>query len=192
MSSLPRIYLIRHGETAWSLSGRHTGESDVPLTAKGEEEARELRKRLPDEAFRLVLTSPRQRARRTCELAGLGAAAEVAPELREWNYGDYEGKTTAEIDRASPGWNLFRDGCPGGESPEQIGKRADALILRLRPLEGAVALFSHGHFLRVLAARWVGLPADGARYFLLGTASLSLLGHEHNRADAPTISRWNA
>ena len=192
MSLPPKIYLIRHGETAWSLSGRHTSRTDLPLTARGEDEARELGRHLPPRVFSHVLTSPRQRARRTCELAGLGATAEISPELQEWDYGDYEGLTSAEIDRLAPGWNLFRDGCPAGESPDQIGRRADALILRLRAWEGGVALFSHGHFLRVLAARWLGLPADSARSFLLGTATLSVLGFEHDRADAPVIALWNA
>ena len=167
---LPRIYLIRHGETEWSLSGQHTGRTDIPLTARGEDEARELGQRLRDIQFARVLTSPRQRARRTCELAGLGPVAEIEPDLAEWDYGDYEGQRSADIRKARPDWNLFRDGCPRGEMPAQISDRADRLIARLRVLDGNVALFSHGHFGRVLAARWIGLPVSEGQHFLLPTA----------------------
>ena len=189
---LPRFYLIRHGETAWSISGQHTGRTDVPLTAPGEAAAQALGRRLREISFTQVLTSPRQRARRTCELAGLGAAAKIDPDLAEWDYGDYEGQRTAGIVATRPNWNLFHDGCPQGESPAEISDRADRLIARLRTLEGNVALFSHGHFGRVLGARWIGLPVTSAQHFLLGTASISVLSHEHDRADQPVIALWNA
>ena len=189
---LPRLYLIRHGETEWSRSGQHTGRTDILLTARGEERARELGQRLRNIQFGRVLTSPRQRARRTCELAGLGAAAEIEPDLTEWDYGDYEGQRSADIRMQRPDWNLFRDGCPRGETPAQISDRADRLIARLRVLDGKVALFSHGHFGRVLAARWIGLPVGEAQRFLLETASLSILDHEHNNVELPVIALWNA
>jgi broad specificity phosphatase PhoE len=189
---LPRIYLIRHGETEWSLSGQHTGHTDIPLTARGEDGARELGQRLRDIPFARVLTSPRQRARRTCELAGLGPMAEIEPDLAEWDYGDYEGQRSADIRKGRPDWNLFRDGCPHGEMPAQASDRADRLIVRLRSLDGNVALFSHGHFGRVLAARWIGLPVGEAQRFLLDTASLGILGYEYNRVESPVIALWNA
>ena len=189
---LPRLYLIRHGETEWSLSNQHTGRTDIPLTARGEERARELGQRLRNIQFGRVLTSPRQRARRTCELAGLDAEAEIEPDLTEWDYGDYEGQRSADIRIQRPDWNLFRDGCPRGETPAQISDRADRLIARLRVLDGKVALFSHGHFGRVLAARWIGLPVGEAQRFLLETASLSILDHEHNYVELPVIALWNA
>ena len=158
----------------------------------GGDGARELGQRLRDIQFARVLTSPRQRARRTCELAGLGSAAEIEPDLAEWDYGDYEGQRSANILQARPDWNLFRDGCPRGETPAQISERADRLIARLRVLEGNVALFSHGHFGRVLAARWIGLPVSEAQRFLLDTASLSILGYEPNHVESPVIALWNA
>jgi len=191
-SMLARIYFIRHGETEWSLSGRHTGRTDIPLTARGEDGARELAPRLRGIALARVLTSPLRRARRTCELAGLDPPAEMEPELVEWDYGDYEGRRSAEILQERPGWNLFRDGCPGGETPAQVSDRADRLLARLRGLEGNVALFSHGHFGRVLAGRWIGLTVEQAQHFLLSTASLSILGYEHNLAEKPAIVLWNA
>ena len=172
------LYLIRHGETEWSLSGQHTGRTDIPLTARGEDEARELGQCLRAIPFARVLTSPRQRARRTCELAGLGPAAEIEPDLAEWDYGDYEGQRSVDIRKGRPDWNLFRDGCPNGEMPAQVSDRADRLIARLRALDGNVALFSHGQFGCVLAARWIGLPVVEAQHFLLGTASLSILGYD--------------
>jgi broad specificity phosphatase PhoE len=187
-----RVFLVRHGETAWSLSGRHTGRTDLPLTEQGEQNARGLAGRMRATEFSRVFTSPRQRARRTCELAGLGAIAETEPDLAEWDYGDYEGQLSANILQARPEWNLFRDGCPNGETPAQVSNRADRLIARLRTLDGNVALFSHGHFGRVLAARWIGLPVSEAQHFLLSTASLSVLGYEHGRTDQPVISLWNA
>jgi broad specificity phosphatase PhoE len=187
---LPSIYLARHGETAWSLSGQHTGVTDIPLTAHGEHNARNLGERLRGIHFARVLTSPLQRARRTCELSGFAPMAEIDPDLIEWNYGDYEGKSTAEIRRQRADWFLFRDGCPGGESLDAIGARADRVLARLREIEGTTLLFSHGHFLRVLAARWLGLPARDGRLLLLTTASLSVLGYEHNR-DEPVLRLWN-
>jgi broad specificity phosphatase PhoE len=186
----PLIYLARHGETAWSLSGQHTGLTDLPLTDRGERNARRLGEGLRSEKFAHIFTSPLQRARRTCELAGFGTAAEVDPDLVEWNYGDYEGRRTVEIRRERPDWQLFRDGCPGGESLEQIGTRADRVVVRLRAGEGNVLLFSSGHFLRVLAARWLGLDAAAGKYFVLSTASLSILGYEHDVSE-PAIRLWN-
>ncbi len=188
--TLPIIYLARHGETAWSLSGQHTGLTDLPLTERGERNARRLGERLHRMNFAKVFTSPLQRAARTCELAGFGAVAEVDGDLLEWNYGEYEGRRTAEILAERPGWQLFRDGCPGGESPDQIGSRADRVVSRLRAIHGDVLLFSSGHFLRVLAARWLGLEPGAGRYFLLSTASLSALGYEHDRSE-PVIRLWN-
>ena len=187
-----RLYLIRHGETAWSLTGQHTGRTDILLTEQGEQDARELAERLRAVRFSRVFTSPRQRARRTCELVGLDAVAEIEPDLAEWDYGDYEGQRSVEIRKGRPDWNLFRDGCPGGESPAQVSERADRVIARLRALEGNIAIFSHGHFGRVLAARWIGLPVGQAQHFLLSTASLSILGYEHNLASESAIVLWNA
>ncbi len=188
--SLPVVYLARHGETAWSVTGRHTGRTDLPLTARGERNARRLEKRLAGMAFARVFTSPLQRAARTCELAGFSAAAETDPDLVEWNYGDYEGLRTAEIQVQRPDWQLFRDGCPGGESPGQVGARADGVVSRLRRLEGNLLVFSSGHLLRVLAARWLGLEPVAGRYFKLRTASLSALGYENNLSQ-PAIDFWD-
>lgn len=188
--SLPSVYLARHGETAWSLSGQHTGRTDLPLTAQGEANARALGERLRGMAFALVLTSPLQRARRTCELAGFGTVAVVDPDLVEWNYGDYEGKRTVEILATRPGWQLFRDGCPSGESAEQVGARADRAIARARAASGDVLVFSSAHILRVLGARWLGLPPAAGRCFLLGTASLSALGYEHDMTES-VVKFWN-
>jgi broad specificity phosphatase PhoE len=188
--SLPAVYLARHGETEWSLSGQHTGLTDLPLTERGERNARRLGERLKGLSFAKVFTSPLQRARRTCELAGFGDRAEIDPDLVEWNYGEYEGKRTEEIHARRPDWQLFRDGCPGGESPQQIGARADRVIKRIRTIRGNVLIFSSGHILRVLTARWLGLEPVGAQYFLLSTASLSELGYEHNLSQ-PVIQLWN-
>ena len=188
--SLPKIYLARHGETEWSLTGQHTGVSDIPLTANGERNARNLGERLQGMRFAKVWTSPLQRSRRTCELAGFAAQEEIDADLVEWNYGDYEGQRTADIRKSRPDWFLFRDGCPGGESPDAIAARADRVVTRLRALDGDVLLFSHGHFLRVLGARWLGKPASDARYLLLSTAALSILGYEHNRKE-PVLRLWN-
>jgi len=188
--ALPIAYLARHGETAWSLSGQHTGLTDLPLTGNGERNARRLGERLAGMRFAKVLTSPLQRAARTCELAGFGAAAEVDPDLVEWNYGEYEGRRTKEIRAERPDWQLFRDGCPGGESPREIGARADRVVARVRAVRGDVLVFSSGHFLRVFAARWLGLEPAAGRYLLLGTAALSALGYEHGEAE-PVIRLWN-
>ena len=187
---LPTIYLARHGETEWSLSGQHTGRTDIPLTARGERNARSLGERLAGSHFAKVLTSPLQRAKRTCELAGFGAQAEVDADLVEWDYGEYEGKRSADIRKERPDWFLFRDGCPGGETIAAIGARADRVIARLRGFAADVLLFSHGHFLRVLGARWLGEPVSEGRHYLLTTASLSILGYEHN-LDQPVLRLWN-
>jgi probable phosphoglycerate mutase len=190
MSALPIVTLVRHGETAWSLSGQHTGRTDLPLTERGESHARALGARLHGLVFATVLTSPSQRAIRTCELAGFGTAAQVEPDLAEWDYGRYEGRRTADILAENPGWQLFRDGCPGGELPGEIGARADRVVARLRAIGGDVLVFSSGHILRVLTARWLGLEAAAGRFLMLGTASLSMIGYEHNLSE-PAIRRWN-
>jgi broad specificity phosphatase PhoE len=187
---LPAIYLARHGETAWSLSGQHTGLTDLPLTERGERNARSLGQRLHGFKFAKVLTSPLQRATRTCELAGFAPAAEVDHDLVEWNYGRFEGQTSVEIEKESPGWQLFRDGCPGGESPQQVGARADRVVNRVRAVRGDVLIFSSGHILRVLAARWLGIEPAGGKFFALNTASLSALGYEHSLSE-PVIRLWN-
>ena len=188
--ALPVVYLARHGETAWTVSRQHTGLTDLPLTDQGEAEALRLRDRLAGRGFTAVLSSPLQRAVRTCELAGFGAVAKIEPDLVEWNYGAYEGRTSADIHAERPDWQLFRDGCPDGESPEQIGARADRVIRKVRAIDGDVLLFSSGHFLRVFAARWLGLAPAAGNYFLLGTASLSALSYEHDRSE-PAIRLWN-
>jgi broad specificity phosphatase PhoE len=188
--ALPVIYLARHGETAWSLSGQHTGRTDLPLTEGGESNARALGVRLRGLVFAKIFTSPSQRAVRTCELAGFADAGEPDPDLAEWDYGQYEGRRTAEILAERPGWQLFRDGSPGGEAPAEIGVRADRVVSRLRAVHGDVLVFSSAHILRVLAARWLGLEPAGGRHFLLSTASLSLLGYEHNLGE-PAIRLWN-
>jgi broad specificity phosphatase PhoE len=187
---LPVVYLARHGETAWSLSGQHTGITDLPLTDRGEHNARRLAERLKGLTFSEVFTSPLQRARKTCELAGFGDRAEVDRDLLEWNYGEYEGRRTEEIHKERPGWQLFRDGCPGGESPHQVGERADRVVKRVREIRGNVLIFSSGHFLRALSARWLGLEPVGGKYFLLSTASVSALSYEHNFSQ-PVIQLWN-
>jgi broad specificity phosphatase PhoE len=190
--ALPVAYVARHGETAWSLSGQHTGLTDLPLTPSGERNARRLGERLKGMTFAKVLTSPLQRAARTCELAAFGSVADTDPDLVEWNYGQYEGLRLDEILRQRPDWQLFRDGCPGGESPTQISLRADRVVARVRAIPGNVLLFSSGHFIRVLAARWLDLAAGaaGGKYFVLNTASLSALGYEHNPSQ-PVIRLWN-
>ena len=189
-TALPVIYLARHGETAWSLTGQHTGRTDLPLTERGERNARRLGKRLAGLVFAKVFTSPMQRAVRTCELAGFGTAAKIDPELVEWNYGDYEGLTTSQIQAKRPGWQLFRDGCPGGESPDQVGQRADRVVSGLREFSDDALVFSSGHFLRVLGARWLGLEPAAGKYLILKTASLSGLGYEHNLS-LPAIEFWD-
>jgi broad specificity phosphatase PhoE len=190
-TKLPVIYLARHGETAWSLSGQHTGLTDLPLTKSGERTARRLGARLARLRFVKVFTSPLQRARNTCELAGFGAVAEVDSDLVEWNYGQYEGLTGAKIRAGRPGWQLFRDGCPGGESPKEVADRADRVIRRVREAKGDVLVFSSGHFIRVLATRWIGIePTVTARSFMLSTGSLSALGYEQDLS-RPVIRLWN-
>ncbi len=188
--SLPIVYLARHGETAWSISGQHTGRTDLPLTPQGEINAASLRERLEGLRFARVFTSPLQRTTRTCELAGFGALAQKDDDLLEWNYGQYEGRRSAEIHAQRPDWQLFRDGCPGGESPVEVAARADRVVARVRGIGGNVLLFSSGHFLRMLAARWLALEPAAGRYFLLSTASLSALGYEHNLAQ-PVIRLWD-
>ena len=189
-ATLPITYLARHGETAWTLTGQHTGRTDIPLTERGESNARRLGERLKRLTFARVFTSPLRRAVRTCELAGFAAAATVDPDLVEWNYGEYEGRRTAEIRLERPDWQLFRDGCPGGEMPDEVGVRADRMVSRVRAVQGDVLLFSSGHFLRVLAARWLGLEPGAGRFFLLSTASLSALGYEHDLTQ-PVIRLWD-
>ncbi|HVC91897.1 MAG TPA: histidine phosphatase family protein [Acidobacteriaceae bacterium] len=189
-NELPIIYLARHGETAWSLTGQHTGLTDLPLTKRGEQNARALGARLTGLNFTNVLTSPSKRSLCTCELAGFGSAAEADRDLLEWNYGLYEGRRTVEIHAERPDWQLFRDGCPDGESPDQVCERADRLLRRVRACRTNVLLFSSGHFLRVLAARWLGLEPATGRYLLLSTASLSSLGYEHTH-NQPVIREWN-
>ena len=181
--------LARHGETAWSLSGRHTGTTDLPLTARGEEMARRVGQALAGRHFSLILVSPLLRARQTCDLAGFGAQALVTPDLAEWTYGAYEGLTTAEIHTHRPGWSLWQDGCPEGEDAGAVGRRADRVIERIRATGGNVLLFAHGHVLRVLAARWLGLPAPDGKLLALETGSLGALGYERDQA---VILRWNA
>ena len=189
-ATLPSVYLARHGETAWSLSGQHTGFTDLPLTDRGQRNARRLGERLKGIAFAKVFTSPLKRAACTCELAGFGAVAEIDRDLMEWDYGQYEGQRTQEIRQERLDWHLFRDGCPGGESPDQVGARADRMIVRVRPVRENVLLFSSGHFLRVLAVRWLGLEVAAGQYFMLETASLSILGYEHNQSQ-PAIRLWD-
>jgi len=184
-----QVYLIRHGETEWSVSGQHTGTTDIPLTENGRQVARLLKPVLGKETFARVWTSPLQRARETCELAGLGERAELDRDLMEWNYGEYEGLTPKQIHSKAPGWMIFSDGCPGGEDPEEVGSRADRVIARVRAVEGDVLLFAHGHIFRVFAARWLGLPAGAGRHFLLDTATLNILGYYR---DVPAVKRWNA
>jgi len=187
--SLPEVHIVRHGETAWTVSGQHTGLSDIPLTERGERQARVLGKYLA-ETYDHVFTSPLQRAKRTCELAGFGSRAHIDPELVEWNYGEYDGQTTAEIRKRRPGWKVFRDGCPGGESVAEVGARADRVIERVRALDSKTLLFSSGHFMRVFAARWLGLEPSYGRLFLLSTTTLSVLGYQYSTGE-PVIRLWN-
>src|SRR5262245_43808649 len=183
------VFVIRHGETEWSVNRRHTGTTDIPLTDKGRRLARLLRPALSSRAFALVLVSPLQRARETCELACVPGNAVIEPDLAEWDYGKFEGLTPEEIHATAPGWLVFRDGCPGGESPTEVGARVDRVIARARAAHGDVALFAHGHVLRVLAARWLGLPAAGGQHFLLETATLSVLDAYRG---IPALKTWNA
>jgi probable phosphoglycerate mutase len=183
------VFAIRHGETEWSLNGRHTGITDIPLTDNGRRLATLLRPALARYTFARVLVSPLQRARETCELSGLAGAAIADPDLVEWDYGKYEGLTPKQIHEAAPGWLIFRDGCPGGESPDQVGARVDRVIARARAVEGDVVLFAHGHVLRVLGARWLGLPPGAGQHFLLDTGTLSVLGDYRG---IPALKTWNA
>jgi broad specificity phosphatase PhoE len=184
-----QVFIVRHGETEWSLSGQHTGTTDIPLTEHGRQVARLLRPILAKESFALALTSPLQRAQETCRLTGFGDVATVEPDLVEWNYGRYEGLTPAQIHATAPGWLIFRDGCPGGEQPDEIGARVDRVIAKVRAVEGNVALFAHGHVFRVLAARWLGLPASAGQHFLLDTATMTILSYYRR---IPAIKQWNA
>ena len=186
---LGTVILVRHGETAWSKSGQHTSVTDLPLTPVGEEAAKKLRNVLALQDFRLVLSSPRQRATRTCELAGLASRMEVSNDLAEWFYGDYEGLTTSQIREKAPGWTVFTQPCPGGETAEQVATRLDRVIARIRKAGGTSVVFAHGHCLRVFAARWLELPPNEARHFVLQTATLSELGYER---ETPVVHRWNA
>ena len=188
--ALSKVYLVRHGETAWTISGQHTGRTDIALTERGERDAQELSARLKGLTFAKVLTSPLQRAWRTAELAGFGDSAQPDPDLMEWDYGAYEGRRTAEIRAEHPGWHLFKDGCPGGETLQAVSVRADRVIGRIRVLEGDVLVFAHRDILRILAIRWLNLPAVEARHFYLTTASLSILGYDHG-LDEPVIRLWN-
>jgi probable phosphoglycerate mutase len=190
MSDLPVVYLARHGETAWSLTGQHTGLTDLPLTPRGEQNARRLGERLRGLKITKVFTSPLQRAARTCELAGFGNGAQIDSDLVEWNYGDYEGRRTADIHAERPDWQLFRDGCPRGETVAQVAARADRVVARVRAIEGNALVFSSGHILRVLAARWLGLDGAYGKLFFLSTASLSMLGYEHDPS-SPVVRLWN-
>jgi probable phosphoglycerate mutase len=183
------IWIVRHGQTEWSVAGKHTGRRDIPLTAEGEEQARKAGARLRPVSFAAVLASPLERARRTCELAGFGARAELVPDLMEWNYGDYEGRTAAEIRATRPDWHLFRDGCPGGEALQDVVVRADRVVARLRSATGNVLVFSHGHLLRVLATRWAGISPESGSRFGLAPASLSILGRD--ASGEALIDRWN-
>lgn len=189
--NLPIVYLARHGETSWTISRQHTGLTDLPLTERGERTARRLAERLKGLTFAKVWTSPLQRAARTCELAGFKSLAEIDKDLVEWDYGDYEGRRTAEIQAERPGWELFRDGCPGGESPQQVSARADRVVKRVRDVSANVLIFTSGHFMRVLATRWLGLePSVNCKFFMLSTASLSAVGYEHD-VTRPVIRLWN-
>jgi probable phosphoglycerate mutase len=190
-SSLPVVYLTRHGETEWSLSGQHTSRTDIPLTPKGERNAIALGTRLKTRSFAAILSSPRIRARRTCELAGFGAQMKLDEELTEWDYGEYEGLTTREIRQRRPNWQIFRDGAPGGESPKDVAARADRVIGRLRAIDGDVLIFTHGHFGRVLGARWVGgLDVAAGALLLLSAGSISMMSYDHNREE-PALKLWN-
>ncbi|TWU46850.1 histidine phosphatase family protein [Rubripirellula reticaptiva] len=186
-----RLYFMRHGETEWSKSGQHTGRADIPLTANGQQEARRLGERIRSITFDHVLVSPLKRARQTCELAACSEGAETEPDLIEWDNGDYEGQTHADVDTQRPDWNLFRDGCPGGEMPDEVSARADRLIRRLKKLDGNVALFAHSHIGRVLGARWIELPVQVGEHLILNTASLSILCYQHEDSNVPAIESWN-
>jgi probable phosphoglycerate mutase len=190
-SELPKLYLARHGDTAWTDSHQHTGRTDLPLNARGEEHARLLGERLKLFSFARVFTSPLQRASKTCAIAGFGAAAEIDHDLIEWDYGRYEGKVTSDLLKERPGWELYRDGCPEGESPQDVALRADRFIARVHGIAGDVLVFSSGHIIRMIAARWLGLPPATGRYFFCDPASVGVLGFEHDSRDQPIVRRWN-
>ena len=191
-NALPQIYVVRHGETDWSKTGQHTGLTDLPLTALGKQDAEGLRGKLSKSNFEAVLCSPLLRAKQTCELAGFASMMQIEPDLLEWNYGDYEGLTTKEITKKHPGWNIFLNGCPNGESPEQVASRAGRIVTRLKKVErGNVLLIAHGHILRVIAAVWLNLPVEGGALFALSPASISILGYEHDFSE-PCMKLWNA
>ncbi len=185
------VTLVRHGETAWSAAGKHTGRTDIPLTPEGERDGARLRERFAGQTFDRVFTSPLQRAQRTCALAGFGDRATDDPDLLEWDYGDYEGRTSREIEAGRPGWMIFRDGCPHGEAAADVGARVDRVIARLRAVDDRVIVFSSAHVLRVLTARWLGLPPSDGRLYKLDTASVSVLAYEHDSRDEPVIQLWN-
>jgi broad specificity phosphatase PhoE len=182
------VFAIRHGETAWSLSGQHTGTTDLPLTDSGRRLAERMRPVLATKTFELVLCSPMHRARETCELAGFGNKVVMDPDLLEWNYGEYEGLTPKQIQEIAPGWLIFRDGCPGGETPAHVGARVDRVIARSRAVPGDTVLFAHGHVLRVFVARWIGLSPGGGQHFLLNTGTLCVLSYYH---EMPAVRIWN-
>ncbi|MFO1460891.1 MAG: histidine phosphatase family protein [Verrucomicrobiota bacterium] len=188
---MPRVVLVRHGETDWAREGRHTGITDAPLNPVGEAAAKQLSERLAGGRYNWVWSSPRQRARRTAELAGFNGTLEIVEDLQEWNYGRYEGLKTAEIRAEAPDWMVFRDGAPGGESPSEVSDRADRVVARLREATGDVLIFSHGHFLRALAARWLELPLAAGAHFILAPAAVSILGYEHGNRAEPALIRWN-
>lgn len=189
-TNFPQVIVVRHGETEWALSGRHTGRTDIALTETGEAAARLLAGRIPSIGFEAVFSSPSQRARRTCELAGFGAEVQIDDNLAEWDYGQYEGITTKEIQAQHPHWSVFRDGCPAGESVSDISARADAVIAKMQAVGGNVLIFSSSHFLRVLGARWLGLGAEAGSHFILDTTSISILGYEHDLSEQ-VVRRWN-
>jgi probable phosphoglycerate mutase len=192
MSDATTLYLVRHGETEWSISGQHTGLTDIALTAHGEDQARALAPYFAKIRFAKVFSSPLMRARRTCELAGLGAAAQNESDLVEWNYGDYEGRRSADIVKERPGWSVWADGCPHGETPAMVSERADRFLIRLRAIPGSVAVFSHGQFGSALAARWIGLPVGQGQHLELSPATVSTLSVARDHHDIPVISLWNS
>ena len=190
-SEMPRLFLARHGDTAWTDSRQRTGRTDLPLNERGEERARQIGERLQRFSFTRVFTSPLQRASKTCDLAGYGTAAERDSDLVEWDYGRFEGMLTRNILKQQPGWELFRDGCPEGESPQDVASRADRFIARVRAVEGDVLAFSSAHIIRMIAARWLGLPPAAGRFFYCRPASVGVLGYEHKKRDEPIIGLWN-
>jgi broad specificity phosphatase PhoE len=190
-SDLPKLFLARHGDTAWTDSRQHTGRTDLPLNERGEERARQIGERLRRFSFAHVFTSPLQRASKTCALAGFGEVAEVDPDLVEWDYGRFEGKLTRDVVKERPGWELYRDGCPDGESPEDVAARADHFIARVRGIDGDVLAFSSGHIIRMIAARWLGVPPAAGRFFFCRPASVGVLGFEHHSREEPIIGLWN-